>query len=121
MWMLEAQPIIHPRDAPLAALIRTILSQIIKTTGSIRSIDDQTESLLMFVLTRARYSSSSASFSGSIYATVSSISAARSSVYSPSTGVKHTRCVRAASGAGALIALPINRLKSAAERAIRHL
>jgi len=100
--MLEAQPIIHPRDAarrdaPLANR-NDSLSQIIKTTGSIRSSDDQTESLLMFVLTRARYSSSSsASFSGSIYAMVSSISAARLSVYSPSTGVKHTRCVRAAS------------------------
>ncbi|ROL42181.1 hypothetical protein DPX16_1366 [Anabarilius grahami] len=54
------------RRSSRTALIGRILSQIIKTIGSIRSIDDQIETLLMLLLTplrvtRARYSSSSAS------------------------------------------------------------
>lgn len=59
-------PSFTARRSSRTALIGTILSQIIKTIGSIRSIDDQMETLLMLLphplrFTRARCSSSSAS------------------------------------------------------------
>lgn len=137
------------RRSSRTALIGRILSQIIKTIGSIRSIDDQIETLLMLLphplcaslapvtphpqRPRMNFSSFLADFrlrldsrDGFVhlcgaFERLFSFDRRQTHPMGPH-GLSFCSCSLSHwERAGVLISLPINRLKSAAERAIRHL